>query len=195
MRRKPFTNSVASLLDSGKRPKLCDSPGCKEAGEYRAPRARNDLASYYLFCLEHVREYNAAWNYYSGMNEDEIEHQIRADVTWWRPTWPFGAGAGHAGRARPHFDLGAFAADHWTEAGRPNAYEPRGRRPRPGSPQERALAILDLNSPVTQETIKARYKDLVKRHHPDANGGDKEAEERLKIIIQAYSTLKEGVLL
>ena len=195
MRRKPFTNFAHSLSEPGNGAKLCDLPGCKEAGEYRAPRSRNDLASYYLFCLDHVREYNAAWNYYSGMNEDEIEHHIRADVTWRRPTWPFGARSGYAARARPPFGLGAFAADHWTEAGRENGNEPRGHRPRPGSPQERALAVMDLDSPVTQQAIKARYKDLVKRHHPDATGGDKEAEERLKIIIQAYSTLKDGVLL
>jgi DnaJ-domain-containing protein 1 len=195
MRRKPFTDFLPSLPESGDRPKRCDSPGCEEPGEYRAPRVRNDLDSYYLFCLEHVREYNAAWNYCSGMNEDEIEHQIRADVTWRRPTWPFGAGSGFANRARRKFSLGAFAADNWTEAGWTGAEERKGHRPRPGSPQERALAVLDLNSPVTQEAIKARYKNLVKRHHPDANGGDKEAEERLKIINQAYSTLKDGVLL
>ena len=195
MRRKPFTYLAPSPADPGSGPKFCDLPGCGEPGEYRAPRSRNDLENYYWFCLKHVREYNAAWNYCAGMNEDEIERQIRADVTWQRPTWPLGVRSAYANGGRPIFDLGAFAADDWADKTQMNADGAKGHRPRPGSPQERALAVLDLDSPVTQEAIKARYKNLVKRHHPDANGGDKEAEERLKIINLAYSTLKAGVFL
>ena len=195
MRRKPFTKLAPSPADPGHGPKFCDLPGCGEPGEFRAPRSRYDLENYYLFCLKHVREYNAAWNYCAGMNEDEIERQIRADVTWQRPTWPLGVRSAYANGGRPIFDLGAFAADDWADKTQMNADGAKGHRPRPGSPQERALAVLDLDSPVTQEAIKARYKNLVKRHHPDANGGDKEAEERLKIINLAYSTLKAGVFL
>jgi hypothetical protein len=62
-------------------------------------------------------------------------------------------------------------------------------------PAERqALTVLELSPPVTLAEIKIRYKGLVKQLHPDANGGDKEAEERLKVINQAYSTLKHSSL-
>ena len=49
--------------------------------------------------------------------------------------------------------------------------------------------IQDLNAPITKDEIKERYKILVKKNHPDANGGDRKAEEKLKIINRAYSTL------
>lgn len=177
----------------------CDAPGCAATGEYRAPRSRSDLTSYFWFCLDHVREYNSAWNYYAGMNQSEMESQIRSDVTWWRPTWPLGARSPFYNKTAseaPPVDFGAFAAEDWLHrTQRPDGARrfEGGMRPRPGSAQERALAVFDLDPPVTQDQIKARYKSLVKRHHPDANGGDKDAEERLKVINEAYSALKSGI--
>jgi curved DNA-binding protein CbpA len=53
-----------------------------------------------------------------------------------------------------------------------------------------ALAELALAPNATTAEIKKRYKTLAKQLHPDANGGDKSAEERLKVINLAYSTLK-----
>jgi DnaJ-domain-containing protein 1 len=157
----------------------CDRPGCSGGGEFRAPRSRHTLNEYFWFCLEHVREYNAAWNYYAGMSEAEIEAEIRRDTTWQRPSWPLGSRIGSVhGRMRDHF--GVFGEG---EA------EAELRR-RPASPEEAALRVFDLDPPFTLVALKTRYKELVKRHHPDANGGDKIAEEKLKVINQAYSTLK-----
>ena len=180
----------------------CDIPGCDAAGHYRAPRSRHELTSYFWFCLDHVRAYNKSWNYCAGMSEDEMEHQIRADVTWNRPSWPLGARSVLFNRmaGQPHANYGAFAADDWSErdanaGGNGAGANGAGRRPRPGSDQEKALAVLDLAPPITQDAIRTRYKDLVKRHHPDANGGDTSAEERLKLINQAYATLKDGISL
>ena len=50
--------------------------------------------------------------------------------------------------------------------------------------------MFEIEPPLTPVRLKARYKVLVKLHHPDAHGGDKVAEEKLKIINQAYATLK-----
>ncbi len=66
----------------------CDAPGCLNHGEYRAPKSRTNLRAFYWFCLEHVREYNASWDFYKGMSPGEIEQQVRADTHWQRPTWP-----------------------------------------------------------------------------------------------------------
>ncbi len=65
-------------------------PGCGAPGEYRAPKSRSNLNEYWWFCLEHVRAYNAAWDFYKGMTPGEIEAQMRADTAWQRPTWPLG---------------------------------------------------------------------------------------------------------
>lgn len=158
----------------------CDHPGCTGTGEFRAPRSRT-LTDYYWFCLEHVRSYNASWNYYSGMSEAEIEAELRKDMVGQRPSWRFGSRvAWRFGNGVKDFGLFDFEPEEPQER----------RRSRPPTPQEAALSVFELDMPFTLAALKARYKELVKRHHPDAHGGDKAAEERLKIINQAYSTLK-----
>ncbi|CAA7612923.1 DnaJ-class molecular chaperone [Magnetospirillum sp. SS-4] len=165
--------------------RICDHPGCRREAEHRAPRSRQQLDEYYWFCLDHVREYNAAWDYYAGMKPEEIEAETRKDTTWQRPTWPLGM---QMGKRRFSFTIhDPFdVMDHETD-------EPR-RKPRvPATPEEEAMMVLGLAGPLTHDILKARYKELVKRHHPDANNGDKEAEERFKRINQAYNTLKASL--
>ena len=172
--------------------RLCDHPGCEAGGDFRAPRSRLDLRDYYWFCLDHVRAYNAAWNYYAGMSDNEIEAEIRSDTVWQRPTWRLGErhGPGYAARVRDPFGVfSGGAAGAAAGLGRPRATEPRGRAAG-ALGQEQALAVFDLEPPFTPVRLKARYKALVKLHHPDAHGGDKAAEEKLKVINQAYATLK-----
>lgn len=194
MARKPNVIEVLGAPKMRDGVRLCDAPGCDAHGEYRAPRSRDDLNNYYWFCMEHVRSYNARWNFYAGLNQAEIERQIRADTTWWRPTWPLGTRSGlhRAGQPNdPMVDYGVFAQDDWDhERTRPDYANGTGWRPRPGSDESEALAILDLEPPVTRDNVKNKYKALVKKYHPDANGGNRDAEERLKIINRAYSVLR-----
>lgn len=167
--------------------RVCDHPGCPAGGDFRAPRSRLELDSYYWFCLDHVRAYNSAWNYYVGMSDSEVEAEIRRDTVWQRPSWRLGVGRSgdFAGRIRDAF--GIFSdAKAGAETGR--SEDPAAQRAR--SACEQALAVFDLEPPVTEARLKARYKVLVKAHHPDAHGGDKAAEEKLKIVNQAYATLK-----
>lgn len=175
-------------------PRTCDHPGCDQPGEYRAPRARDRLRDYYWFCLDHVRAYNKAWNYCDDMDEDQLERMVREDTVWQRPTWPMGAAKARedAIRDRLYRDFGVGDEAEAAARRRRSAEEDgeAGRRSHAGREADRALALLDLDYPVDFETIKARYKALVKRHHPDANGGSREAEERLKLINRAYSVLK-----
>ncbi len=163
----------------------CDYPGCPEGGIHRAPRAPGTLRSYYWFCLEHVRRYNATWNFFAGMSRAEIEAYQHADLTWHRPTWRFGS-AHRLGKAMngEGFDdiFGLFGAGNGA-AGKRNG---DGRAP---ASERDALAVMDLGHPVTLADIKARFKHLVKRLHPDVNGDDKAAEDRLKTVIEAYRML------
>ena len=166
--------------------RTCEWPGCREQAEYRAPRSRQELKDYRWFCLEHVREYNVSWNYCKGMDEDEIEAQVRQDSIGWRPTWPLGARS-----AGFRFDRAKFGEefDLFDGDGEDGSASNGVRQWPAGSAEEKAMHVLELEPPVTAAEVKARYKELVKIYHPDVNGGDKESEERFKIINQAYETI------
>lgn len=159
----------------------CEMPGCDLPGEFRAPKSRDTLNQYYWFCLEHVRAYNAHWDYYKGMSATQIESQIKQDVGWQRPTWPLGRLGGRALEA----DLLDAQLD--LIGGRRPRAAARDRTP---SELREPLGTLGLEWPTTIDALKARYKALAKQHHPDANGGDRAAEERLKLINLAYATLR-----
>lgn len=159
----------------------CDHPGCTAEGEFRAPVARDRLNEYYWFCLDHVRAYNAAWDFYKGMSQDQIEDEIRRSTTWQRQTWPLGQKTSNRKFSFGiHDPFGVFEEE---------AEEIRKAKTRPETPEENAMRVMELDGELTLAILKARYKKLVKRHHPDANGGDKAAEEKFKDINQAYTTL------
>jgi DnaJ-domain-containing protein 1 len=193
--RKPDVQ-VSSHPAAGNAPstRLCDCPGCLAVGDYPAPKARDRLRDYFWFCLGHVREYNRAWDFYAGMSPAEIEVELRSDTTWQRPTWPLGAWRLYEQRMRSRargedeapFGRGDSGRDEDASTG---DGEGRRRRP-PSSPEDAARRVLNLEPTASFTEIKTRYRELVKKHHPDANGGDKHAEERLKQINQAYTTLK-----
>lgn len=177
-------------------PTHCQHPECDLPGVYRAPKSRAQLNEYFWFCLDHVRDYNKAWDYYAGMSQAEIERHVRNDVVGQRPTWPLGKWGAHGPGGRTSAPRSAFipddvaeALDSAAQARKTRAREEQRRNSRL-SKEEQALAVLELTAPVTMQEIRTRYRTLVKKLHPDANGGDKSAEEQLKVVNQAYSTLK-----
>jgi hypothetical protein len=158
-------------------------PGCPEAGQYRAPKSRRHLNDYHWFCLEHVRAYNAGWDFYKGMSPGEVEAQLRADLVGQRPTWPIGS-LGHAA-----WDEGVLK-DPLNVLGAARMKQTRTDPQGPPPELKEPLATLGLSWPTTLDAVKSRYKELAKRHHPDANGGSRDAEERLKTINLAYATVR-----
>jgi curved DNA-binding protein CbpA len=177
----------------------CDWPGCQDAATHRAPKGRLRENEYWRFCLAHVREYNQSYNFFAGMSEDAVARYQKESITGHRPTWKMGVGK------RPGLgedaDLGG-AADPFRIfrefGGGPRArpdFEPRQSEARIVRNAERkALDTLGLETSATAQEIKTRFKALVKRHHPDANGGDRSSEDRLREIIQAYNYLKSAGL-
>ncbi|MBV9748118.1 MAG: J domain-containing protein [Acetobacteraceae bacterium] len=181
-----YTRPRAYAPDPGAPGQTCDAPGCDKLGEYRAPRSRAALNDYLWFCLDHVREYNSAWDYYRGMSPGQIEAEVRSDTGWQRPTWPLGqlGSVSSAGRGAEDTILDSLDI----LGGRRRAAEP----PRQASPPglREPLSILGLEWPVSLDQLKVRYKELAKRHHPDRNGGDRAAEERLKRVNLAYAAVR-----
>jgi hypothetical protein len=177
----------------------CQWPGCDAPATHRAPKGRLRASEYWRFCLEHVREYNNSYNFFAGMSEDAIAQYQKEALTGHRPTWKMGSlggkRAGHRGRAG-FPDSGAEAEDPFSLFGETGARRGHARPAVEGrkilNAQRRALDALGLEPDAERADIKARFKMLVKRHHPDANGGDRGSEERLREIIQAYNYLKSA---
>ena len=162
----------------------CQWDGCKEPGKHRAPIDRT-LSEYYVFCLDHVRAYNAQWNYHDGMSPDDMEREYRRAATCDRPTWKFGERQAPGRPWHQVFDpFDVFHGAQDKESRRQSAPQDMGNG------EADARRVLGLSGPVTITELKSRYKELVKRFHPDANGGAEEAENRMKAINAAYQTLR-----
>lgn len=179
-----------TALKPGER--ACEHPGCRLAGTTRAPKSRDLLGEHYWFCRAHAGEYNRSWNFFAGMSEDEVRARISDDLTsGGRPTWPFKASpkSREASAAR-----GFFRDPFNLFAGSAQARERAARDRSLGRLEMQALADLDLEPGVERAAIRARYAELVKRCHPDANGGDRSAEHKLQRVIRAYKTLRKAKL-
>ncbi len=184
----------------------CAYEGCTGAGEYRAPKDRS-LSGYLMLCLEHVRAYNAKWNFHAGLSVQEMEAEIRSAATRDRPTWKLGSqgatprGSFRHGRMRVDdpfgfaegTDFDPVAQQKRREKSHENAQDANPHAAPPAA-RSKALKILELTAPITLEALRRRYKALVKKHHPDANGGSAEAESRMKVINEAYQTLRAGLV-
>ena len=164
--------------------RCCDLPGCGAPGEYRAPKSRNNLRDYWWFCLEHVRAYNSSWDYYKGMSPAQMEQELRSDTAWGRPSWPLGRLGSHAWEEEVLRD-----PLHILKSAGVNQARERAQGKAPPELRE-PLETLGLTWPTTLDIVKTKYKELAKRHHPDANGGSRASEERLKTINLAYAAVR-----
>lgn len=190
-------DDAASMADT----RRCEHPGCDEAGMYRAPRAPDDLRTYRWFCLDHVRTYNRAWNFFEGWSRPDIERFMRDDVTGHRPTWPVGSRQSLDERMSDLEDVFHAFAREWFGEDRGKSKgngESENKSRRNGhaslsSEHQEALALLDLEPAFSRDELRSRYKALVKRLHPDANGGNRESEELLKLINRAYTYLRNQI--
>lgn len=177
----------------------CDWQGCAEAATHRAPKGRLRENEYWRFCLAHVRDYNQSYNFFAGMSDEAVMQFQRDSIVGHRPTWKIGMNGpvnGRAKRGSRQFEAGIDASDPFDMFGevggrtRPDfaASRPESRMLR--NAERKALDTLGLERTATAHEVKSRFKMLVKRHHPDANGGDRSSEDKLREIIQAYNYLK-----
>lgn len=169
----------------------CDSPGCAEPGEFRAPRSSQpERDGYHWFCLEHVRAFNASYDFFKGLSPDEILAAQAGHPSWEGKSKPF---ASNADSVRIEIEdpldilkaMKGFSARFTAPATRPD-----------GSPltakDRQALKTLGLEPDATPDAIKKQYKQLVRRYHPDANGGDRSREHELHKVIDAYTHLTQS---
>ncbi len=186
----------------------CAWPNCKSLGRHRAPK-RDNPREFQWLCLNHAREFNRAWNFFEGMEDDDVKRYMEDSLTGHRPTWSMGtngtaseqadidasAGPSMKSKFQARLDPADRIGDHY------GLFSDSAKRaaqqrmvPRLTRHQTRALETLDLSETATRSEIKTKYKKLVKKYHPDANGGDTAAVERLRSVIKAYNVLKTANL-
>lgn len=181
----------------------CQFKGCTQPATHRAPKGRGQDGEYFNFCIAHVREYNSSYNYFEGMSDKDVASFQKDALTGHRPTWKVAANSWHPGMTEKKASR-LNSKDEALSTNDPSAFytwrvrqahKSTNERRRQLKPLERkALVALGLQQGATQDEIKLRYKELVKLHHPDANGGDRASEDRLREIIQAYNYLKQAGL-
>ncbi len=193
-RRRGMTGETAAT----ERP--CEHPGCDRAGLYRAPRAPADLSRFRWFCLDHIRAYNASWDYFRDLGPEDLDAHMDAARVWERPTWRFGAQPKAPMGAQPHADgrawerfgfrdpLDVLGGNATRNPGRAEG-APAPKRRLPGDVM-RALAELGAEDVTSRAEIRRRYRALVKRLHPDMNGGDRSEEDRLRRVLTAWDKVK-----
>ena len=167
----------------------CAVPGCSGLGEYKAPVQPANFdgpGDYRLLCLDHVREHNSRYNYFEGMSPEEIAEAQGPLGGWERPS-------------RRFVNSGADPTPAWNDFADPlDAIAARFRRADRGPPQRftpnerRALSALGLGEDTDLHAVRKRYSALVRRFHPDRNGGDRSQEQKLGQVIDAWQTLKKA---
>ena len=163
---------------------ICDWNNCRKIGEFKAPIERDNSKKYRLLCIDHIKEFNKNWNYFSGMNDDQIYEFLKSDMTWHKPTQSFGSSDN-------------FFKILWNSALKDELDKTRlksdfnhMRKFKFDQNDIKAFSVLGATIGLKWEKIQTKFKKLVKKFHPDMNAGDKKYEEKLKIITLAYTQLK-----
>ncbi len=184
---KPNSPEYADSQKHSKK-RRCDMPGCPNHGKHKAPKHRG-LNEYYYFCFDHIKEYNKAWDFFSGMSQQEIQEHLTNSLYGDRPTWRYDSDAS----AEEHLYRAARNTYFFNENSDKSSSQQQSNSDNVSNgntPEHEALAIMGLSPPVTLEEIKTQYKKLAKKYHPDLNKNDKKSEELLKKVNMAYTILK-----
>lgn len=165
---------------------ICEWDKCSKTGMYKAPVEKDNSRKFRLFCLEHIKIFNKNWNYFSDMNENEIEYFIKSDLTWHKPTKSFGS-------SENFFNIlwGNALEDKFNIF--KNSNHKDFKKTNLSEKDRYALEILGLKYETKWSDIQKKFKTLVKKYHPDKNHGSKKYEDILKKVTLAYSQLKLSV--
>jgi len=163
----------------------CMEESCNKSGEFKAPKNKEELRNYIWFCLDHIRIYNKEWNFYSGVEGEELNQKIKNGMTWERPSWKFGLNSFTNINLQKNIDdiFGFYKNSAFSENNKTDK-DPE---------KDNAWKIFGIPNTSTKEQIKKRYNQLAKKFHPDHNKNNPKAEEFFKEINLAYSILSNSV--
>lgn len=184
------------------RGKTCNWPSCEEPGEFRAPGVQpagfDGPGDYRWFCLDHVRQFNAGYDFFEGMSAEEIFHAQSPISGWERETRAFRPTAGIDGA--PDWANFADPLDAISQRARTfRSQTERSARPQQrhdgrtmSAEERRALDILGLSADSDSQAVRRRYTEMLRKYHPDHNGGDRKHEARLRSVVEAYQVLRKA---
>ena len=179
--------------EKNQRQYICDYKECNEHGKYKAPVSRSKLQNYYFFCLRHVKIYNKSWDFYKGLNVEQIELSMRKDTVWDRPSWPL---KGNPSKVIDQINL--FISNDYSLFEKDKEIRDflknKNIDENLTKEEHQSLVVLELKIPINVEEIKKKYKKLVKIYHPDVNADNKKAEMKFKEITEAYRILLKKFL-
>jgi len=159
----------------------CCAPGCIAPGVYKAPVSKDRLSDYQWLCLDHIREYNRQYDFFSDMDRQQIEAFMRDALTGHRPTWR----REHQGKLHENLEDALDEFLNTMKKKPPKTPKHLGQKLR------EALSVMDLDYPYTAQGLKAQYRQMVKKFHPDAHQGSKYYDDKFKGITAAYVYLTE----
>ena len=163
---------------------ICDWNDCKEKGEYKAPIEKDNSKNFRMLCLNHIKEFNKNWNYFAGMNDEQVVNFLKSDMIWHKPTQSFSLADNFFkvlwnNTLKDEHDKNRFKSEY-----------NHMRQFKFNHKDIKAFSILGIKEGLKWSKIQDKFKILVKKFHPDMNSGNKKYEEKLKLITLAYTQLK-----
>ena len=163
---------------------ICEWENCNENGDFKAPVEKDNSKNYRWLCEEHIKLFNKSWDYFEGMDQNQIENFLKSDITRHRPTQKIGSSDNFFNILWNNALNDKF--NFFKKEKNINGFN--GKKLSEKDMSAFRIMGLELNSgwPIIQK----KFKTLVKKFHPDKNSGNKEFEDKLKKITLAYSHLK-----
>ncbi len=193
--RPPADKAAETPVWARAHTRVCDIEGCARKAAVRAAKSPRDVETKVWLCEAHAKAHNAQWNFFEGLSPAQAEAARLANIYGDRPTWKMGKNdrARSAAKARGPADL-RDAHGIFSEAVKAAAQTRTSlRNGRPLTKlQEKAFGTLDLAASAEAGEIRRRYAELLRRFHPDANGGDRSAETQLQEVVRAHHILKKA---
>jgi hypothetical protein len=167
---------------------ICEWHKCREVGKFKAPQEKDNSKNFKLLCEKHIKLFNQSWNYFEGMNQNEIENFLKSDLTWHRPTQKFSS-------ADNFFNIlwNNALSDKFKIFKNENFFTADNKKL--SEKDKDAFIIMELDLTADWKAIQTKFKTLVKKFHPDRNSGNKKFEDKLKKITLAYSHLKNLMMI
>ena len=182
--KKKSIEYIFNKIIGVKNEKICDEVNCKNPGNYEAHKSPNSKEKY-TFCLKHVKEYNKRWNFFAGKTQNQIYEYQKNDFFIGRPTRPFSRGISSKIKFEFEYSFDNENLNFSKKKDKRYIFEDK----KYSEEVKKCLEIFNLKNDFNEKELKKRYKELVKKYHPDLNKNYQKKDKNIKEINKSYSRL------